>query len=157
LCLGSSSTLRRLLARQASLIRLHLWRFEGLVFRVLMAQGRVPPLWALPAGIGDILVAATAPWVAGNLETPRGRRRAVVWNLLGMTDLVVAVGLGVMTNPGPLRVFDTLPSSAMLTRFPLVLVPTFLVPLGFTLHVVSLWQLLGRSQPRFASSSAQRA
>jgi hypothetical protein len=54
LCLGISPTLRRLLSRQASLIRLHLWRFEGIVFLVLMAQGRVPPLWALPAGIGDI-------------------------------------------------------------------------------------------------------
>jgi hypothetical protein len=29
------------------------------------------------------------------------------------------------------------------TRFPLALVPTFLVPLAFTLHVVSLSQLLG--------------
>jgi hypothetical protein len=140
-CLGLSPTLRRLLSRQASLIRLHLWRLEGIVFLVLMAQGRVPPLWALPAGIGDILVAATAPWVARNLETPRGRRRAIVWNLLGMVDLVVAVGLGVMTNPGPAHVFDTAPTSVLLTRFPLVLVPAFLVPLAFTLHVVSLWQL----------------
>jgi hypothetical protein len=160
-CLGISPTLRRLLSRQASLIRLHLWRLEGIVFLVLMAQGRVPPLWALPAGIGDILVAATAPWVARNVETPRGRRRAIVWNLLGMADLVVAVGLAITTNPGPAHVFDTTPSSVMLTRFPLVLVPTFLVPLAFTLHVVSLWQLLGgrwahpvadrRSAPRTAA------
>jgi hypothetical protein len=141
LCLGLSPTLRRLLSRRASLIRLHLWRLEGIVFLVLMAQGRVPPLWALPAGIGDILVAATAPWVAGKLETPQGRHRAILWNLLGMADLVVAVGLGVMTNPGPAHVFDTVPTSVLLTRFPLVLVPTFLVPLAFTLHVVSLWPL----------------
>jgi hypothetical protein len=161
LCLGISPTLRRLLSRQASLIRLHLWRLEGIVFLVLMAQGRVPPLWALPAGIGDILVAATAPWVARNLETPRGRRRAIIWNLLGMADLAVAIGLGITTNPGPAHVFDTMPSSVMLTRFPLVLVPTFLVPLAFTLHLVSLWQLLGgkwahpvaerRSAPRMAA------
>jgi hypothetical protein len=103
----------------------------------------VPPLWALPAGLGDILVAATVPWVARDVETPRGVRRAIVWNLVGMVDLVVAVGLGIMTNPGPAHVFDTLPSSVMLTRFPLVLVPAFLVPLAFALHVVSLWQLFG--------------
>jgi hypothetical protein len=29
----------------------------------------------------------------------------------------------------------------MLTQYPLALVPTFLVPLAFTLHVVSLLQL----------------
>jgi hypothetical protein len=153
LCLGISPTLRRLLSRQASLIRLHLWRFEGIVFLVVMAQGRVPPLWALPAGIGDILVAATAPWVSRNLESRQGRRHAIIWNLLGMVDLVVAIGLGIATNPGPAHVFDTVPSSVMLTRFPLVLVPTFLVPLAFTLHVVSLWQLLGG---RWAHPVAER-
>ena len=30
-----------------------------------------------------------------------------------------------------------------LIEFPLALVPTFLVPLAFALHVVSLWQLFG--------------
>jgi hypothetical protein len=148
LCLGLSPTLRRLLSRPAGLIRLHLWRLEGIVFLALMAQGRLPPLWALPAGMGDILIAATAPWVARVVETERGRHRAILWNLLGMADLVVAVGLGIMTNPGPAHVFDTLPASVLLTRFPLVLVPTFLVPLAFTLHVVSLWQLLGGTWAR---------
>jgi hypothetical protein len=148
LWLAVSTSLRRLLSRQASLIRLHLWRFEGIVFLILMAQGRVPALWALPAGIGDILVAATAPWIARNLETLRGRRRAIAWNLLGMVDLVVAVALGVMTNPGAAQVFMTVPTSEMLTHFPLALVPTFLVPLAFTLHVISLWQLLGGTWAR---------
>lgn len=141
--LAISPTLRRLLSRQSRLIRLHLWRLEGLVFLFLMARGRLPALWALPAGIGDVLVAVTAPWIARHLETSRGRRRAIAWNLLGMADLVVAVGLGITTNPGPAHLFETVPSSVMLTRFPLVLVPAFLVPLAFTLHVISLWQLLG--------------
>jgi hypothetical protein len=60
-----------------------------------------------------------------------------------MADLVVAVALGVMTSPGPAHVFRTTPTSEFATQFPLALVPTFLVPLAFTLHVVSLWQLLG--------------
>ncbi len=60
-----------------------------------------------------------------------------------MADLVVAIGLGIMTNPGPAQVFHTTPTSELVTRFPLALVPTFLVPLALTLHVISLWQLLG--------------
>jgi hypothetical protein len=142
-CLAVSPSLRSLLSRQENLIRLHLWRFEGVVFLMLMARGQMPALWALPAGIGDILVAATAPWVASHLATARGRRRAIIWNLFGIADLVVAIGLGVMTNPGPTQVFYTTPTAEMVTRFPLALVPTFLVPLAFTLHIVSLWQLLG--------------
>jgi hypothetical protein len=141
-CLSVSSTLRRLLRNQANLIRLHVWRLEGLVFLILMWQGRVPALWALPAGLGDVFVGATAPWVARGLEHPGGRRRAIAWTLFGMADLVVAVALGVMTNPGPTQVFHTAPSAVMLTQYPLALVPAFLVPLAFTLHIVSLLQLL---------------
>jgi len=137
-----SPSLRALLSRQSSLIRLHLWRFEGILFLILMAQGRLPALFALPAGIGDILVAATAPWVARSADAPSGRRRAIIWNVLGLTDLVVAIVLGVMTNPGPAHVFDTVPNSAAMAHFPMALIPTFFVPLAMTLHVVSLWQLL---------------
>jgi hypothetical protein len=103
----------------------------------------VPALWALPAGIGDVLVGLSSWPVARSIEKPRGRRRAVVFNLLGLTDLIVAVSLGIMTNPGPTRVFHTTPTSELLTRFPLAVVPGFLVPLAVTLHVISLWQLLG--------------
>lgn len=155
--LASSPSLRRLLTRQANVIRLHLWRLVGIVFLVLMVRGRVPALWALPAGIGDILVAVTAPWVARDVDTPRGRRRAIVWNLFGIADLIVAIGLGIMTSPGPTQVFETAPTSELMTHFPLALVPTFLVPLAFTLHVVSLWQLLGDSSvTRPAAASAAR-
>jgi hypothetical protein len=152
-CLSVSGSLRSLLSRQSSLIRLHLWRFLGITFLILMAQGRVPALWAIPAGIGDILVAATAPWVARHVETPRGRRRAIIWHWLGLADLIVAIALGVTTTPGALHVFDTVPSSEAMTGFPMALVPTFLVPLAMALHVISLWQLLGRS---WARSSVER-
>jgi hypothetical protein len=143
--LAASPSLRRLLSRQSTIIRLHLWRFFGAVFLTLMALGLLPALFALPAGIGDILVAAAAPWVARGLDTPGGRRRAIVFGLLGMLDLIVAAGLGITTNPGPGHLFHTVPSSEVLTRFPMALVPAFLVPLAFTLHVVSLWQLVGGS------------
>jgi hypothetical protein len=142
LFLGVSPSLRRLLRNRANLIRLHIWRLEGLVFLILMLQGRVPALWALPAGVGDVLVGATAPWIARGLDRPGGRRRAIAWTLFGMADLVVAVALGVMTNPGAAQVFHTVPSAELLTRYPLALVPAFLVPLAFTLHVVTLLQLV---------------
>jgi hypothetical protein len=143
LCLSLSPSLRRLLTRQSNLILLNVWRLEGVVFLTLMALGQLPAIWALPAGLGDVLVGASAPWIARRLDSPRGRRRAITFNVLGLADLIVAVGLGIMVNPGPAQVFHTSPSAELLTQFPLALVPTFLVPLAVTLHVVSLWQLLG--------------
>lgn len=142
-CLLISPSLRRLLTNQRNLILLNLWRLVGMVFLMLMANRQMPALWALPAGIGDVIVGATAPWIARRVGTPRGRQRAITFNLFGMADLVVAVGLGIMTSPGPAQVFHTTPTSELATRFPLALVPTFLVPLAFMLHVISLWQFLG--------------
>jgi hypothetical protein len=144
--LALSPSLRRLLSRQSSVIRLHLWRLFGIVFLTLMVLGRLPALFALPAGIGDVLIGATAPWVARGLDAPGGRRRALVFHGLGMLDLIVAAGLGITTNAGRLHLFHTVPSSEIMTRFPMALVPAFLVPLAFILHVVSLWQLLGGSR-----------
>jgi hypothetical protein len=145
LCLFLSPSLRGLLTNQRHLILLNLWRLVGVVFLALMAGGQMPALWALPSGIGDMIVGATAPWIARNVDTPEGKRRAIVFNLFGMADLVVAVGLGVMTSPGPTQVFYTTPTSEIATQFPFALVPTFLVPLAFVLHVVSLWQLLAET------------
>src|SRR5262245_7328305 len=71
---------------------------------------------------------------------------------------VVAVGLGVMTSPGPAHVFHTTPTSQLATQFPLALVPTFLVPLAFVLHGVSLWQLRAETwmtQPAVSSARSR--
>jgi hypothetical protein len=111
-----------------------------------MFTGQVPALWAIPAGTGDVLIGAAAFWVAARLDSPGGRRRAVIFNLLGLLDLVVAIGLGVTTSPGPVQLFHTNPSPQLLTSFPLALVPGFLVPLAFMVHFVSLWQLRGHTR-----------
>jgi CDP-diglyceride synthetase len=80
-CLLISPSLRGLLTNQRHLILLNLWRLVGVVFLVLMANGQMPALWALPAGIGDVIVGATAPWITRQLETPEGK----LWQLLGGT------------------------------------------------------------------------
>jgi len=139
---GASASLRSLFTNQRHLLRLNVWRLVGAVFLLLMLDGQMPALWALPAGIGDIVVGATAFWVASRFPTPSGPSIAIAFNLFGLADLAVAVGLGVMTSPGGLQVFRTFPTAELATRFPLVLVPAFLVPLACALHVISLAQLI---------------
>jgi len=143
LALTWSPSLRSVLTNQKNLVRLNVWRLVGAVFVALMFTNQVPALWALPAGLGDVAIGATAFWVASRLNAPGGTRRAIIFNLLGLLDLVVAVGLGMTISPGPTQIFRLTPSGEVLTHFPLVLVPTFLVPLAITLHGVSLWQLRG--------------
>lgn len=155
LALAVSPSLRSLLTNQKQLLRLNVWRLVGAVFLALMITGQVPALWAVPAGTGDVLVGATAFWVARGVDTAGGRRRAIVFNLLGLLDLVVAIGLGTATSPGPTQIFHTRPTSVILTHFPLVLVPTFLVPLAVMVHVISLWQLWGGSWRAPGTTSAR--
>jgi len=145
-CLWFSPTLRGLLRNRKNLIRLNVWRLEGALFLVLMLTGQMPALWAIPAGVGDVLIGGTAFWVAARLNSPGGRRRAVIFNLLGLLDLIVAIGLGMTTSPGPVQLFHTTPTAELVTRFPLALVPGFLVPLAFMVHFVSLWQLRTSSE-----------
>jgi hypothetical protein len=143
-CPWLSPTLRGLLRNQKNLIRLNVWRLEGALFLALMLTGQLPALWAIPAGVGDVLIGGAAFWVAARLDAPGGRRRAIVFNLLGLLDLVVAIGLGITANPGPAQLFHTTPDAELLTSFPLALVPGFLVPLAFMVHFVSLWQVRAR-------------
>ena len=130
-------------ATQANLVALQVWRILGINFLILLALGKLPPLFALPAGLGDIAAGLAAPFVASGLHRPGGRSSAIAWNVFGLLDLIVAIGLGATTNVGPIQIFHTNPSTVVLTAFPLALVPTFLVPLSMVLHIISLRYLLG--------------
>jgi hypothetical protein len=154
LALWAAPSLRRLVSRQSAVIPLQAWRVAGLLLLLHTALGQVPLLFGLPAGVGDVLVGLTAFGVSRSADTPQGRRRALIWNGLGVLDLVVAVTLGVTTSPGPTQIFHTVPTSVLLTAFPLALIPVFAVPLSLSLHGVSLWQLLRGSWARRTSSEA---
>src|ERR1700742_4486048 len=70
------------------------WRIAGDVFLVLYAYGILPGDFALPAGWGDVAIGLTAPLVAINLVGRSHRAAFIFWQILGMTDLVTAVGTG---------------------------------------------------------------
>jgi hypothetical protein len=77
---------------------------------------------------------------------PWSRRLGVGFNILGLTDLLVAVSAGVMSAPGVFRQIVSVPSAELMTTLPMVLAPIFLVPLYVVIHLFSLRQLLGASR-----------
>ena len=99
---------------------LQTFRVLGAVFIVAWWRGTLPGGFALPAGIGDIAVGVTAPFVAAALASgrPCARRLFVVWNVLGLLDLVVAVSSGVLHSSSSLGV---LADSSTLPRLPTTL------------------------------------
>lgn len=134
-------SVRRLLNAPGMASRLvlpHTLRIEGAVFLILMAQGQLPAVFALPAGLGDIAAGISAPFVARRLARRSG---AIRFHLLGIADLVIALSIGFLAGLGPVRVFHGAASTLPLSQFPLAVIPTVAVPTAITLHVVSLIQL----------------
>jgi hypothetical protein len=131
------------------MIGLQLYRAVGFVFLVEWMLGVLPGEFALPAGIGDVAIGLTAPLVASLVKrrSPNARGAAILWNLLGIADLVVALTMGVLTSPGPLHrlALDT-PNFAV-TQLPLVVIPTIAVPFSILLHFLSLHRLAGTVRP----------
>lgn len=123
-------------------IGIQAWRFAGLGFLALYAHGVLPGILALPAGLGDIAIAVTAPWVAYALAGRpnfEASRLFIVWNLLGIIDLVVAVSTGALSSALAIGVAGEV-TTAPMAQLPLVLIPAYFVPLFVMLHVAALLQ-----------------
>jgi len=115
-----------------ALVALHLVRFVGAYFIALYRRGELPFAFAVPAGWGDILTAATAAAVllgAIPASTPGRRAALLAWNAFGLLDIVFVIATAArlyLADPGQL---------APLARLPLSLLPTFFVPLILLSHL----------------------
>ncbi len=118
------------------------WRIAGFVFLVLYAYRILPGVMALPAGWGDVAIGVTAPLVALKLASGSQRVLFIAWQILGMIDLVTAVGTGTAS-----RILGTEITTAPMTVLPLSLIPTFAVPLFFILHIVCIAQARRWNEP----------
>lgn len=118
------------------------WRFAGFGFISLYAYGVLPGRFAWPAGLGDMAIGFTAPWIVLALVRRPGfvgSRYFVIWNLLGILDLVAAVGNAALIQSqatGPVGEATAAP----MAQLPLLLIPAYLVPLFLMLHVTALIQ-----------------
>ena len=118
------------------------WRIAGFVFLALYAYRILPGSFALPAGWGDIIIGATAPLVATKLADPNHRKSFIGWQLLGMADLLTAIGSGALQrflHPAPMVGLNAV-TTAPMTTLPLSLIPTFAVPLFLILHIICIAQ-----------------
>jgi hypothetical protein len=127
------------------------WRILGFVFVLLQAYGLLPAMFAWPAGYGDMAIGMTATAVAWKLADPSHRTSFTLWQVLGIADLVNAVGLGTTAN----LLNPHGASMLLMTVLPLSLVPTFLVPLFLIFHIICIAQ--ARSWKGFSGNAYQTA
>jgi hypothetical protein len=114
------------------------WRIAGFLFLVLAAYGILPKLFALPAGWGDMTIGATSVFVGLKLASPAHRKSFIVWQFLGIADLITAIALGALAS-----VIDPhgVATGAM-TELPLSMIPTFAVPLLMIFHIICIAQAM---------------
>ena len=114
-----------------TLVLLHVTRIVGLYFIVLSRRGLLPYDFAVPGGIGDIIIATLALVVVFAPLADASRARAIrIWNVIGLIDITLVV-----LTAARLNLANPLQMSAM-TYLPLSLLPTFLVPLLIATHLI---------------------
>jgi hypothetical protein len=140
-------------APQSWFVGMQVYRALAFVFLALWSLGQLPGEFAIPAGIGDVIVGASAPYVAwlNARRSASAERVTRAWNIFGIGDLIIAVTMGFLTSPSPLQMLAVDRPNLLITRYPLVMVPAFLVPASIILHGLSLWKL--SRQPHLAGSA----
>ena len=119
------------------LASIHVIRIFGVVFLIGISQGIIAPTFGYVAGIGDILIGVTAIPMAYVIKKRHSwaRRGSIIWNSIGMADLVAAIYLGVTTSQ------FSAATSATMTTWPWIIIPTVGVPSLLTIHFVIFWLL----------------
>ncbi len=109
----------------------------------LHAQGLLPVQMTFEGLNFDVLTGITAPLAAYLVTTrPQWRRPILLgWNLAGLALLGTIVVISILSLPTPLRAFTNEPANTIVTRFPFIWLPGFLVPLAYSLHFFALRQL----------------
>ncbi|MFM0209574.1 hypothetical protein PQQ96_19415 [Paraburkholderia sediminicola] len=139
------------------LIGLHATRVLGVFFLLLYAAGRLPAPDAPVAGWGDVLIGLTAIPLAYLVvvRAPAWRTIALLWNALGLLDLMVAIALGVASSPGlPIHLAASSVDSGVMTTLPWILIPCFNVPLLAHLHILLFQRLRSSREPAISPVSA---
>jgi hypothetical protein len=125
----------------------HIWRIAAaFVFFGYGAAGALPPLFLIPASIGDL---AAGLWAAAVVRRPDPPRRAyLAMHRFGFADFVVAVGSGLIHT----LLLD--PRMAPVAALPLALIPLFGVGISGASHLVA-FDMLRRQSGAMPSRPAQ--
>lgn len=113
----------------------------------------LPKLMTFEGRNWDILIGLSAPVLAfyvrhlhrsqesseSDVESRvSGRTLIVAWNILGIGFLINTVVNGILSAPTPIQQIFADPPNTAFGFFPFVWVPTFLVPVAFLLHILSI-------------------
>ena len=141
IALSSKATLYLAAIPQTWLINIQAFRVVmEIVLWLLASQHVIPEIMTWNGRNFDILIGATAPFVAYAYSASKdwGRKVAIIWNVLGILLLINVFIHGLLSAPTPFRVFFTTPANTFVGSFPYIWLPAFVVPCAVLFHILSL-------------------
>ena len=135
-----------------AMVLIHALRIAAIGGVLKGLNGLLPPSFALPVGIPDLLFGLSA-LVIGLFWKSDGfpPRTLIAWNLVGLAVIMPAPILMQLGLPGPLHTFTGIPNARALFENPMVLAPTLVVPIFITMnaiHAVVLWMEARKANPQ---------
>lgn len=129
-------------------------RVMGGLFLIGWLAGDIPAVFAIPAGVGDILAGFAGLQASRALAwgAPNARRLLARANLIGIVDFVLAVLLGIVTSQGFAHLY-AIEAPNIINDHPLAMFPAFFVPIFLGFHFIAL----ARMRSEGSRSKAARA
>jgi hypothetical protein len=116
--------------------------FVEILLWMLFIQEALPVQMTFEGRNFDILAGLTAPVMA--IFFADNRKLMIAWNLISLGLLINIVAIAIVSLPSPLRIFHNEPANTIVAEFPFIFLPTFLVPLAYGLHFLSLRKLTSK-------------
>lgn len=92
----------------------------------------------------DILAGLSAPLIGYYVlsEGKWPRVAALLWNFAGLLLVFNITIISILSAPVPFRQFMNEPANTIVTYFPFVWIPAFIVPFAFIMHILSIKQII---------------
>ncbi|MBL7841343.1 MAG: hypothetical protein JNJ75_14470 [Cyclobacteriaceae bacterium] len=129
---------------QENIIKLQVFRFyvEVLLW-ALFSVSILPVQMTFEGRNFDVITGVTAVLLTTRISgfmllDKMSNALVIAWNILGLALLINIVVIAILSMPTPLRVFMNEPANTIVTEFPISMLPAFLVPLAYMLHLLSI-------------------
>lgn len=115
-----------------------------LVLYLLFLYKMIPELMTFSGRNFDILAGVTAPiiYYLAFYRKAIGRTGLLLWNIFCLLLLLSIIGNAVLSTPIPIQQFAFDQPNLAILHFPVVWLPTFVVPVVLFSHVVSIYRLI---------------
>lgn len=122
-----------------------------LVLYGLFLEEQVPEIMTFTGRNFDILIGLTAPVMAMLFysNTSIHKPWMVFWNFLGLALLINVVFYGIFSTPYPFQLFGSAQANIAVLQYPIIWLPSFIVPSVAFFHIACLIQLLNKNHPGY--------